>query len=123
MPDKVVLDTKQGSAYDDAVAERYHFPSRYLRPLTATLGGWAVFRRPRDDGDMAYFGVGRIVEIVPDSERAGQHYALVGDYLPFPSPVPWRRDGRYAERALRQVTDFQSRSLPPRAVGAALRKR
>ena len=106
MPGKVVLDTKQGSAYDDATAERYHFPSRYIRPLQAAEGSWAVFRRPRDGGEsMAYFGAGRVVRIRPDPDRSGYYYADIADYLPFSDPVPWRRDGRYPERVLRNVAD------------------
>lgn len=101
---KIVLDAKRGSAYDDAVASHYHFPSRYLRHISDAIGDWAVFRRPRDGGEgIAYFGVGRIASVVPDERLAGHHYAFVEDYLPFPSPVPWRPGGEYAERALREI--------------------
>lgn len=103
---KVVLDAKRGSAYDDLISERYHFPSRYLRPMRAALGGWAVFRRPRDEGrGIAYFGVGRVSEVEADPDRPGFHYARIADYLAFPDPVPWRADERYAERALRELPD------------------
>ena len=101
---KIVLDAKLGSAYDDKIASHYHFPPRYLRPLKAAVGDWAVFRRPRDGGEgIAYFGVGRIIEIVQDDERTGYFYASIDEYLPFPSPVPWKPNGQYAERALREI--------------------
>ena len=101
---KIVLDAKRGSAYNDDLASHYHFPSRYLRALESALGDWAVFRRPRDGGEgIAYFGAGRIIEIAPDLTTTGHHYAMIADYLPFPSPVPWKPNGRYAERALRKI--------------------
>ena len=101
---KIVLDAKRGSAYDDEVASRYHFPSRYLKATEDALGDWAVFRRPRDGGEgIAYFGVGRIVEIARDLARPGHYYASVADYLPFPNPVPWKHEGQYAERDLREI--------------------
>ena len=103
---KVVLDAKPGSGYDDVVASRYHFPLRYRRTVLSAVGGWAVFRRPRDGGEgIAYFGVGRIVEINPDRIRPRKFYAKIEDYLPFPTPVPWKVNGRYFERALREVED------------------
>ncbi|MBM2575367.1 HNH endonuclease [Jannaschia sp. Os4] len=106
MPNKVVLDTKQGSAYDDATAERYHFPSRYLQPLRAAEGGWAVFRRPRDGGGgITYFGAGRIARIRADPDRPSYYYAEIADYLPFSDPVPWRSKGRYGEDALRRIAE------------------
>ena len=101
---KIVLDAKRGSAYDDKIASHYHFPSRYLRPLEAAVGDWAVFRRPRDGGEgIAYFGVGRITKVGPDPESPGHHYASIDEYLPFPSQVPWKPNGQYAERALREI--------------------
>ena len=101
---KIVLDAKRGSAYNDDLASHYHFPSRYLRTLEAALGDWAVFRRPRDGGEgIAYFGVGRIIKITPDQASASHFYASIEDYLPFPSPVPWKPGGQFAERALREI--------------------
>lgn len=103
---KVVLDTKRGSAYNDSVASHYHFPARYLRPLSSAVGDWAVFRRPRDGGEgIAYFATGRIDRIEPDEVRPGYHYAFIRDYLPFPTQVPWKPDGAYAERTLREIAD------------------
>ncbi|MDA8870747.1 HNH endonuclease [Rhizobiaceae bacterium] len=101
---KIVLDAKLGSVYDDAVASRYHLPTRYLRLVHDAIGDWAVFRRPRDGGEgIAYFGAGLIASVTPDRHHAGHHYASIEDYLPFPSPVPWKPDGEYAERTLREI--------------------
>lgn len=101
---KAVLDTKVESAYDDDVASRYHFPSRYLADLSAAVGDWVVFRQPRAaGGSLAYFATARIVRIEPDPQTLGHHYAIVEDYLPFDRPTPWRQNGRYAEAALRDI--------------------
>lgn len=103
---KIVLDAKRGSAYDDEVASHYHFPSRYLRQIEKALHDWIVFRRPRDGGEgIAYFAVARVIDILPDEESDGFYYAIIADYLQFPSPVPWKPGGGYAERALREIHD------------------
>ncbi len=101
---KAVLDTKLNSAYDDDVANRYHFPQRYLVLLEQCLGDWIVFRRPRASGEgIAYFGVGRIGRITSDETLSGHYYAEILDFLMFDQPVPWRVQGRYAEEALRNI--------------------
>ena len=103
---KAVLDTKVESAYDDEVASRYHFPSRYLPILSAAVGDWVVFRQPRaSGGTLAYFAVARIARIDPDPDRSSHYYAIVEDYLPFDRPTPWLQDGRYAEVALRDIVN------------------
>lgn len=113
---KLVLDTKPGSGYDDALAERYHFPDKnYLPLMTAAQGDWAVFRQPRaGGGHMGYLGVGKIARLAADPERMGHHYAFIEDFLPFDAVVPWRKDGRYWESALRERADTA-------LIGAALR--
>lgn len=103
---KAVLDTKPESAYDDDIASRYHFPPRYLGLVTRCVGDWVVFRRPRAGGEgIAYFAVGRITGVSPDPATPGYHYAAIADFLMFDRPVPWRVDGRYAEAALREITN------------------
>ena len=103
---KAVLDTKVESAYDDVVASRYHFPSRYLPILSAAVGDWVVFRQPRaSGGTLAYFAVARVARIDPDPDRPSHYYAVVEDYLPFDRPTPWLLDGRYAEAALRDIVN------------------
>jgi putative restriction endonuclease len=103
---KAILDTKPESAYDDDIASRYHFPARYLTLMSRCVGDWVVFRRPRaGGGGIAYFAVGRVVGITPDSKTPGHHYAAIADFLAFDRAVPWRVDGRYAEAALRAITN------------------
>lgn len=103
---KAVLDTKPESAYDDEIASRYHFPPRYLGLMSRCVGDWVVFRRPRaGGGGIAYSAVGRIAGISPDPTTPGYHYAAIADFLMFDRPVPWREGGRYAEAALRQITN------------------
>lgn len=103
---KAILDTKPESAYDDDIASRYHFPARYLGLMSRCVGDWVVFRRPRaGGGGIAYFAVGRVVGITPDPTTPGHHYAAIADFLAFDRPVPWRVDGRYAEAALREITN------------------
>lgn len=103
---KAVLDTKPDSGYDDEIANRYHFPSQYRARLTRCIGDWVVFRRPRaGGGDLAYFAVGRINRIDADAQDSKLHYAIIEDFLPFDTPVPWRQGGRYAERSLREVQE------------------
>ncbi|MDG2521206.1 HNH endonuclease [Caulobacter segnis] len=103
---KAILDTKPESAYDDEIAGRYHFPSRYLGVMSRCVGDWVVFRRPRAGGEgIAYFAVGRVAGITPDTTTPGHHYAVIADFLAFDRPVPWRVDGKYAEAALRKITN------------------
>lgn len=49
-----------------------------------------------------------VVGIEPDQDTHGHHYAYIGNYLPFDSPVPWRRNGRYAEAHLRELQEKQA---------------
>jgi len=113
---KAVFDTKPGSAYDDEVTERYHFPRRYAATVAGSAGGWVVLRRPRaDGGNLAYFAVARVTTVEPDPRNTTLAYARLADFLPFDVPVPWTSNGRYAESALRQ--------LPRPQVGVFLRGR
>jgi len=101
---KAVFDTKAESAYDDDISSRYHFPPRYLNSISACVGDWVVFRQPRDGGgDKAYFAVARVDRIEPDPNQSGYHYAIVSAFLEFAQPVAWRTNGRYAEKALRNI--------------------
>lgn len=113
---KAVFDTKPSSAYDDELTRHYHFPRRYLSMVERTLGDWVVLRRPRaDGGNLAYFAVARVARIEPDPNAPSLTYARFADYLEFDQNVPWRKEGRYAERALRE--------MPTPDVGVYLRGR
>lgn len=112
---KAVLDAKPDSGYDDELPQRYHFPSQYRTRLTRCVGDWVVFRRPRaGGGDLAYFAVGQINRIEADTQDAKLYYAMIENFLPFDTPVPGKRAGRYAERSLREVQE-------PSQIGARLR--
>jgi len=39
-----VFETKAGSGYDDEIAERYHFPRRYLAVAQTLVGDWIVYQ-------------------------------------------------------------------------------
>jgi putative restriction endonuclease len=113
---KAVFDTKPSSAYDDEVTRHYQFPRRYLSLVAASLRDWVVLRRPRaDGGNLAYFAVARIADLEPDPITPTLTYARFADYLEFDQNVAWRNNGRYAERALRE--------LPTSEVGVYLRGR
>ena len=65
-----------------------------------------LFREPqRNGGRRAYIATARVTGVAPDPERSDHYYAYVTDYLEFPTPVPFIRDGRYAEALLREVLD------------------
>jgi putative restriction endonuclease len=101
---KAILDTRPESDYDDEIANRYHFPPRYLATMSRCVGDWVVFRRPRAGGEeIAYFAVGRVSGIAPDPVKLNYHYAIIEDFLPFDRTVAWRNEGRYAEAALRAI--------------------
>ena len=113
---KAVFDVKPGSGYDDDITRRYHFPAKrnYLEAARNAVGDWVLFREPqRNGGRRAYIATARVIGVEPDIERADHYFAYVSDYLEFPTPVPFVRDGRYAEAQLREITD-------PSRVGQAL---
>ena len=105
---KAVFDVKPRSGYDDSEG-RYHFPARYLEAARNTVGDWVLYREPRrNGGSQAYIASAFVSDIEPDPELAGHYYANVTEYLEFPTPVPFIRNGRYAEARLREVVDASS---------------
>src|SRR5829696_2457756 len=100
-----------GGHYDhwkDVTGERYYFPNVYKNKIVpgtpfvyyrgTRLGGGG--RRPNPE----YFGCGRIGEVWRDPEvppgspkRAWNWYCSIEDYVPFPTPLAWKRDGRLFE--------------------------
>lgn len=116
---KCVFDVKPGSGYDDDITRRYHFPGKrdYLEAARDCIGDWALFREPqRNRGRRAYIAAALVTSVTPDPDLAGHYYANVADFLSFPMPVPFVRDGRYAEAQLRAIAD-------PTRVGQALQGR
>jgi len=113
---KAVFDAKPGSAYDDDITRRYHFPGKrdYLQTAHEAVGDWVLFREPRRNGGrQAYVAVARVVRIEPDPGDPAHHYAYVSDFQEFPTPVPFVMNGRYAEAPLRGIAN-------PSRVGQAL---
>src|SRR5437764_465180 len=105
---KAVLDSRPGSGYMDST-ERYHFPSRYLRPALDALGDWVVLYEPsREGGRAAYVAVARLSKVEPDRARPGHHFAWLTEHLPFDAPVPFRGPQGYREEPLRAVSDSRA---------------
>lgn len=113
---KAVFDTKPSSGYDDDLTSHYQFPRRYLGLVKEAVGDWVVLRRPRaDGGNLAYFAVARVEALEPDPNDPTLTFARLANYLDFDTNVGWRREGRYAEQALRD--------MPAQQVGVYLRGR
>lgn len=117
---KAVFDTRDGSGYDDSIAERYHFPARknYMEVAQATVGDWILYREPRRNGGrQGYVGTARVKAIEPDSVQADHAYAYVEAFMQFDPPVPFAGGPLgYWETPLRGVTN-------PSLVGQALQGR
>lgn len=100
-----------GGLYDswqDTTGREYHFPNVYRRKVEA--GDWFVYyrgirklkgRRPNPE----YFGLGRITDVrrdpaIPEttSKRGWRWFCSISDYVPFPEPVSWKRNGERLEQ-------------------------
>lgn len=105
VPVKGVFDISGDSRYDDAITERYHFPSNYLQVGRDLERDWVVYRETRAAGGrMAYIAAAFVERIESDPLDSSHYYARVRDFLEFDTPVPYRRaDGRFAERFLRDM--------------------
>jgi putative restriction endonuclease len=80
------------SIYDDSPAERYQFPSQYLRRVEACVGDWIIYYEPRKITETrGYFGIAKVREIIPDPSASRMYFALIepGSYLDLPNPVPF----------------------------------
>jgi putative restriction endonuclease len=81
------------SIYDDSPAERYQFPSQYLRRAEEFVGDWIVYYEPSKVPETrGYFAVAKVQQIIPDPGVAGMYIAVIepGSYLDFVNPVPFR---------------------------------
>jgi putative restriction endonuclease len=98
---KGVFISKLDPDYDDLPEVRYHFPKRYLRKAEECVGDWILYYEPRRNrGRQAYFATARVRRIERDPRRSDHFYALVEDYLEFPSPVPFKKGDDFYESAL-----------------------
>ena len=80
------------SIYDDSPAERYQFPSQYLRRVEACIGDWIIYYEPRKvAATRGYFAIARVSQVIPAPKTAGMYVALIepGSYLDFVNTVPF----------------------------------
>ncbi|MBW7962315.1 HNH endonuclease [Bradyrhizobium sp. BR 10261] len=81
---------RSDSIYDDSPAERYQFPSQYLRRVEACVGDWIIYYEPSKVAETrGYFAIARVQRVVPDPGASGMYLALIepGTYLDFANPV------------------------------------
>ncbi|UWU88821.1 HNH endonuclease [Bradyrhizobium sp. CB1015] len=81
---------RSDSIYDDSPAERYQFPSQYLRRVQACVGDWIIYYEPSKVAETrGYFAIARVQQVVPDPTASGMFLALIepGSYLDFANPV------------------------------------
>jgi putative restriction endonuclease len=83
---------RSDSIYDDSPAERYQFPSQYLRRVEACIGDWIIYYEPSKVAETrGYFAIARVQQVIPDPSTSGMYRALIepGSYLDFANPVPF----------------------------------
>jgi putative restriction endonuclease len=81
---------RSDSIYDDSPAERYQFPSQYLRRAESFVGDWIIYYEPRRVADTrGYYAIAKVGQIIADSRNPGMYFALIepGSYLDFANPV------------------------------------
>jgi len=94
---------RSDSIYDDSPAERYQFPSQYLRRVEACIGDWIIYYEPsKVDDTRGYFALAKVQEVIPDPVAPGMYLALIepGSYLDFANPVPFNGMDGLVERGL-----------------------
>jgi putative restriction endonuclease len=94
---------RSDSIYDDSPAERYQFPSQYLRRVEGCVGDWIIYYEPRKVIETrGYFAVAKVQRVIPDPGAPGMYLALIepGSYLDFASPVPFSGPDGIAERGV-----------------------
>ena len=94
---------RSDSIYDDSPAERYQFPSQYLRRVEACVGDWIIYYEPsKVDDTRGYFALAKVKEVIPDPVAPGMYLALIepGSYLDLANPVPFNGMDGLVERGL-----------------------
>lgn len=94
---------RSDSIYDDSPAERYQFPSQYLRRVEACVGDWIIYYEPRKVAETrGYFAVAKVQQVIPDPGTPGMYLALIepGSYLDFANPVPFSGLGGVIEHGV-----------------------
>lgn len=94
---------RSDSIYDDSPAERYQFPSQYLRRVEACIGDWIIYYEPsKVDDTRGYFALAKVQQVIPDPVVPDMYLALIepGSYLDFANPVPFNGMDGLVERGL-----------------------
>ena len=94
---------RQDSIYDDSPAERYQFPSQYLRRVEQCRGDWIVYYEPVKVAETrGYFALAKVQQVIPDPAANGMYLAIIepNSYLDFANPVPFRDANGPIERGL-----------------------
>lgn len=109
---KAVLTIRETSQYDDQGGERYHFRQPYqLEIIRSAIGDDVLFFVPSRE-HVAFWGQGRvhayiaaanIIDVIQDTQNPGYYYALIGDYVEFVRPVPFKLEGTTIESSIRNA--------------------
>ncbi|TYO66780.1 restriction endonuclease [Bradyrhizobium hipponense] len=94
---------RSDSIYDDSPAERYQFPSQYLRRVEACVGNWIIYYEPSKVAETrGYFAIAKVQQVIPDPGTPGMYVALIepGSYLDFANPVPFNSPSGPVERGV-----------------------
>lgn len=94
---------RSDSIYDDSPAERYQFPSQYLRRVEACVGNWIIYYEPSKVAEpRGYFAIARVQQVIPDPGTPGMYLALIepGSYLDFANPVSFNGPTGPVERGV-----------------------
>src|SRR3546814_20607688 len=97
-----LFEISGNSRYDDAITERYHFPSNYLWVARELESDWIVYRETRvSGGRMAHIAAAFVGRINAEPSDPIHFYARVSYYPAFDPPVPSRTaSGRFGQRSL-----------------------
>ena len=82
----VLAQYREGSAYEDLIGVRYHFPRKYFNFLTLPNAEF-IYYEPKKSGKGEYFGYGEIGKVTPDPDATDQFFAEIINYYPFATPV------------------------------------
>jgi putative restriction endonuclease len=94
---------RSDSIYDDSPAEKYQFPSQYLRRVEACVGDWIIYYEPSKVAETkGYFAIAKVRQVIPDPGISGMYLALIepGTYLDFANPVPFNGTTGPVERGV-----------------------
>jgi len=94
---------RSDSIYDDSPAERYQFPSQYLRRVEACVGDWIIYYEPRKVPETrGYFATAKVQQVIPDPATPDMYLAVIapGSYLDFAVSVPFSGREGIVERGI-----------------------